>query len=293
MKQSFLLFALWSVLYPLHAEDPAFPRTEIIGPIADGSPSPPAAKPTLPNFEVERTIVRRVRVKESPELPGLPPVEGTINVTLQMVKDPQLPEPPPPLPPLPADDPAVRARIAEFQENHQMAEFAFVSATVFNHSRTFLRFYPAGKAAREFAVWSNIDFNSFSGFSSYQVKDADGAITAYSLIMGVGPSGRGREGIPPIAAALPDLASGGPAYVVTEGDTSDAKEMRAIDGMHELYRVEGARMEAAYHARLAAFELRKAFLLAHPPSPKDVTIHFWKRNIAPAAPSDDEGKQEQ
>jgi hypothetical protein len=51
--------------------------------------------------------------------------------------------------------------------------------------------------------------------------------------------------------------------------------------MHDLYRVEGARMAAACQARAIAYEARKAYLLANPPVPKDVTIRFWKR-VAPS-----------
>ena len=42
-------------------------------------------------------------------------------------------------------------------------------------------------------------------------------------------------------------------------------------------------MEAAYHARVKARAERKAYLLANPPKPNDVTISFWKRNARPTA----------
>lgn len=293
MKTSVILLVLWSLSPPLWAEDAETEKPKISGPVADGTPSQPAAKPTLPAFEIEHTTLRRLRVEENSELPGLPSVKGTITVKLLQVKEPHLPDPPLPLPPLPVDDPAVQARMAEARQNHHDSRYAFVSATVHDHSRTFLRIYPGGKAGNGFSAWSNVDFNHFSGFASYQVKNADGTVTDYSLIMAVGPSGNGSEKIAPIGAALPDLADGGPAYTVTEGGTSDDEGMQIIDGMHELYRVEGNRMKAAYHARIAAYEERKAYLLANPPTPKDVTIHFWKRSAPATTQSNNEEGQGQ
>jgi len=55
--------------------------------------------------------------------------------------------------------------------------------------------------------------------------------------------------------------------------------MDLLQGMHDLYRNEGPRMEAAYQARIKAHEERKAYLLANPPKPEDVTIQFWDRNL--------------
>lgn len=218
---------------------------------------------------------------------GLPPVKGTINVTVQLVKDPKLVDPPPPLPALPPDDPAVLARMAELHENYQGTELVFVSATVYDHSRTLLRCYPSGGASREIAAWSNLDFNCFSGFATYQVKGADGEVRQYGLMMGIGNDDTGREAAllakhdmsykAPEIPELPDRASGGPAFVVTEGDTSNKESMAVIAGMHDLYRVEGVRMEEAYQARIKAADERRAYLLANPPVPQDVTIQFWDR----------------
>ena len=50
-----------------------------------------------------------------------------------------------------------------------------------------------------------------------------------------------------------------------------------MGGMHDLYRTEGPRMVAAYDARMKAEEERRAYLIAHPPKPKDVTVYFWNR----------------
>jgi hypothetical protein len=264
-------------------------ETKITGNISDGKPGLPAPKPEPIPFEIKSSITKRVHVVESPEMPGLPAPEGDINITVQLVKDPGLVDPPPPLPALPPDDPAVLARMAKFSAKYRGTELVFVSATVYDHSRTYLRCYPSGGGDRkEICGWSNLDFNHFCGFATYQVKGADGETRQYGLIMGIGnenPQHRaellakhGREYIAPENPNLPDLATGGPAFIVTEADPADPEAMELLQGMHDLYKVEGARMEVAYHARLKTYEERKAFLLVNPPKPKDVTIQFWKRD---------------
>ena len=262
-------------------------EVEIPGNISDGTPSPPVPKPGPIEFEVVRSHTKRVHVVESPEMPGLPAPEGDINITVQLVKDPGLPDPPPPLPALPPDDPAVLARMAEFSAKYQETQLAFVSATVYDHSRTLLRCYPSGGAKREITLWSNLDFNHFCGFATFQVKGSDGETRQYGLMMGIGNENtqqrakflaeHDREYVAPAIPKLPDLSETGPAFVVTEGDISDREAMELIQGMHNLYKAEGTRMEAAYHARIKAYEERKAYLLANPPKPKDVTVQFWKR----------------
>ena len=62
--------------------------------------------------------------------------------------------------------------------------------------------------------------------------------------------------------------------------------MEIITGLHELYKVEGPRMKAAYEAREKARIEREAYLRANPPQPQDITIHIWKREtpVRPSAP---------
>lgn len=93
-------------------------------------PSEPAPKPEPIDFKVLASRTQRMKVTEAPEMAGLPPIKGTINVTVQMVKDPGLPDPPPPLPALPPDDPLVIARMKELRENYHGPELVFLSATV-------------------------------------------------------------------------------------------------------------------------------------------------------------------
>ena len=268
---------------PPAAEPPPLLGTGIPGPIADGTPAVLAPLPEPLQFTVKRTHTSRRQVTEAPELPGLPPVKGTINVTVQLVEDPGLPDPPLPLLAPPMEEPAATDGPAELSEPGPDSQLIFVSATVYDHTRTYVRCgFGNGK---EIGGWSNIDFNHFCGVGTYQVKGNDGKLRQYSLMMAVGDeqtTGNSDELTP--APALPVLATSGPAFVVTEGDTTDKESMDLFQGMHDLYRVEGARMAAACQAREIAYEARRAYLLANPPVPKDVTIRFWKRDRSDKTP---------
>lgn len=265
---------------------------EIPAPISDGTPATPAPEPEPLEFTVKSSRTQRMDVTKAPEMADLPPIKGTINVTVQMVEDPGLPDPPPPLPALPPDDPAVLVRMQELRKHYRSTKLVFLSATVYDRSRTLLRIYPNGKVEGAVAAWSNLDFNHFAGFSTFRVKTADGSFQEYGLLMGIGNNytkwtrerlaQKGREYVEPKIPPLPDLAIGGPAFAVTEGD-ADSEAMDTLEQVHDLYRVEGARMAEAFIARVKARAKRKAWLLANPPVPKDVTIRFWERNRASSA----------
>lgn len=262
------------------------PEVSIPGEISDGKPSPPAPPPVLPDFKVKSTVAREMDVVEAPPMAGLPPVEGTITTTVHLVEDPRLPDPPPPLPPVAPDDPAVLTRLAEMAENYRQTQLVFVSATVYDHSRTHLRCYPSGAAKKEISAWSNLDFNHFGGFGTFEAKDADGTIRQYYLLMGIGNETianaveRARilaeHGIDSQPPAIPELPDDKPAYVI-EDTEPDPAAVQLIEDLHLLYRKEGTRMAAAYAARVEAEKQRREYLLANPPKPKDVTMHFWQR----------------
>ena len=251
--------------------------TGIPGGIADGTPAVPAPPKPLPPFNAKSTVVRLIDVVEAPPMSGLPPVTGTITQTVHMVEDPGLADPPPP--PLitpPMEEAAATDGSVELSEPCPDFQLIFVSATVYDHARTYLRCGFGN--GQEIAGWSNIDFNHFCGVGTYQVKGSDGTLRQYSLFMCVGDEetdGTGNELTP--APALPALEKCGPAFVITEGDATDKESMDMFQGMHDLYRVEGARMAAAHEARRIADRQRRTFLLAHPPKPDNVTVLFWQR----------------
>jgi hypothetical protein len=270
-----------------HAEEIAQRwEVEIPVPISDGTPLQPAPKPRSIDFEVLTSRTKRMSVLEASEMPDLPPIKGVISVTVQLVADPGLPDPPLLLPALPPDDLAVLARIEELRKKSRGTEFVFLSATVYDHSRTFLRIYPNGNVENEISAWSNIDFNHFSGFSTFRVKGSDGTFRDFGLLMGISNSDshrirkrlakNGHDYHEPEIPRLPDLAISGPSFVVAEGQI-DSEAMDTLSQVHDLYRKEGVRMGKAFHAREEAYAARLAYLLANPPSPDDIMIRFWKR----------------
>lgn len=285
-----ILLAGW---FPLSGQENPIPQWNVAipDPLSEGKPSVPAPKPEPIPFEVLSSRTERMQVTEAPEMPDLPPVKGTINVTVQMVKDPGLPDPPPPLPALPPEDPAVIARMQELREHYQGTKYVFLSATVYDHSRTFLRIYPNGKREGETSAWSNLDFNHFSGFSTFRVTAVDGTFHDVGFLKGLGNTStlrqnkqvaqKGNTGPWPDMPALPDLSFGGPTFTVTAG-AQNGDVMETLSLLHELYRKEGVRMEAAFHAREKAYAERHAFLLAHPPVPEDIVIRFWQRDQSSA-----------
>ncbi len=88
-------------------------------------PLPPAPQPEPIDFKVLTSRTQRMEVTEAPEMTGLPPIKGTINVTVQRVADPGLAGPPAPLPVLPPSDPLVIARLKQLRESYRGAELVF------------------------------------------------------------------------------------------------------------------------------------------------------------------------
>ena len=267
-------------------------EVEIPQPIADGTHSTPTEKPAPINFEIISSRTTVMDVVKAPEMEDLPPITGRINVTVQMVEDPGLAEPLEPLPVLEPQDPAVVARMEELQEKYRGTSLVFLSASVYDHKRTLLRIHTHPGQNGEVTAWSNLNFNHFSGFSTYRVKDGvDGTLHDFGILMGLGNEDTERlaelstrsdwQYDSPEIPEFHDLAEVGPAFVVTKGEEG-SPAMDILEQLHDLYRKEGAKMEAAYHAREKARAERKAYLLENPPKPSDVTVRFWNRNPAPS-----------
>jgi hypothetical protein len=255
-------------------------------PVSEEVQVEPSPQPAPIDFSVVSSRTTQMEVTKAPEMADLPMIEGTINVTVQMVADPNLPEPPPPLPASPPDDPAVIARLEELRQNYRGTELLFVSATVYDNHRTLLRIYPNGGVSEMVTAWSNLNFNHFSGVSRYQVKQQDGSLKDVSLLMAIGNMNTSRvrqmaetRGIDFELPAIPellDLSIAGPLFQLAEGG-AESRAMDALEQVHDLYRKEGERIERECRTRERARAERKAFLLANPPKPEDVTIRFWNR----------------
>lgn len=260
-------------------------------PSRTADPDPVPAHPVeKPDFQVESTQVKLLDVVESPPMQGLPPVEGTIRITTHTVADPGLPDPPTPLPPLPITDPQVVERLAEMSAKYKETRILFLSATVYDHKRTLLRCHPNGATSKEITAWSNLDFNQFCGFGNFEAEGADGEVRKYALLMAISNENSewrqkllATKGIEYDAPEIPILPDDKPAFVIETADP-DPEGVTLLEDLHALYRAEGARMAAACTARQKAYEDQKAYFLANPPKPKDVTVHFWKRSKPATTP---------
>ena len=252
----------------------------ISGPISDGSFAQPAPKSEPLDLKVLTSHTKRGYVTEAPEIPDLPPVEGMINVTVQRVQDPGLSAPPsPPQIATPInEDSELMQQMGELQETGGDTFPIMLSATVYDHSRSLLTLSPNGTTGDQITAWSNVDFNHYSAFSTFRVTEANGAEREFALFMGIGnEEAVAPDGDQPEIPRLPDLAVGGPSFSVIEGDPQ-GEAMKILTQLHDLYRKDGRRMEAAFHASEKAYAERKAFLLANPPKPKDIVIRFMEKD---------------
>ena len=264
----------------------------IPAPVPEESTAVPLAPVVKPDFRVVGTRTKSLYVVEPPPMPGLPPVEGAITLIFQSVADPGLPEPPAPV--VIAEDPASQERFAEAFELRRETRFAFVSATVYDRSRTRITCHSNVGHGEAVTAWSNIDFNHMAGLGNFEATRSDGEVRSYYFLMGIGNESTGQRGVRrdrrdrratendgyvvPVIPALPD---GAPAFVIVTENPHPAT-VGLIEDIHALYRTEGKRLARDAAAREKAYQERKAGLLANPPKPKDVTVRFWKRDKSAA-----------
>lgn len=85
--------------------------------------------------------------------------------------------------------------------------------------------------------------------------------------------------IPP----LPDLAIKGPYYTVYKGAADNEEVMEFLEAIHDLYAAEKVKLIAAHTERLKNRKtqaLKDIELRKNPPPKPDITINFWKRDVA-------------
>lgn len=287
MKFLPIQLALLGGLLPVHGQEEVPLKWDVQLPPPIVQRETPAKEPTHePEFSILTSRTKRVHVKEAAEMSDLPPIEGTINLTIQKVADPGLADPPPPLPPLPPTDPAVLARLQDLRQHYRVTQLAFVSASVYDGKRTLLKIYPNGQADSEVVAWSNLNFMYFCGNGGYRLNYPDGTYQDYALLLAVGPvsienairapARTGRKDLIPQIPELPDVETAGPRFVLMKGDR-EGHAMEVLEQLHDLFQVSGETLKTQYFAREQARAERKAYLLANPPKPEDVTVRVWKR----------------
>jgi hypothetical protein len=243
------------------------------------TPSVQVTEQEPPSFQVRSSVTKReLRVEPAP-LPDMQAVSKIVNVTVEVVDDPQL------IVKKAETEPRVSRPLTEEQRarwNAQRRKFINInlSATVYDHQWTFLRWYPDGNRAPAMTAWSNIDFNLFQGLNRFMIAEQE-FILLFLAIENVDTEKRklaaqrwGKVYQAPIFPNIPLTET--PQLIVTQGDATDTEAMGPVTAMHEIYREDSARLHTAYAARLKAQAEREAWLRANPPQPQDVLIRVWK-----------------
>jgi len=208
---------------------------------------------------------------------------GGRTVTIREIKPIDRP-PPPPLPEPTAfeADPAFAESVVEYHETHPGNELLFMGATVYRSKdsppRTLVRYWPQiGRESVSF--WSSADFALIAG----GIKPfADSAGETHHLIMGWGnveieqlSNLRATAGIEYEAPEIPEFPAG-PATFKILGGTASTESLIRIQSLHDLFNNNLAELTTAYQGREQARLNREAYLKAHPPQPKDITLNFWR-----------------
>jgi hypothetical protein len=74
---------------------------------------------------------------------------------------------------------------------------------------------------------------------------------------------------------MPTLPDGKATYEIV-GNQPAAEELVPIQSLHDLYNSEFERLKTAYEGRERARIAHEVYLKAHPPQPKDFTLHYWR-----------------
>jgi hypothetical protein len=240
----FLTPILLAPLITAHAQQ----EPSLLSDPPDGSETPvPKVRAVFKPCVVEETTVTR---------------QGGRDIIVQrLALDPNDPIKPV-VPESPAAIPFDPAAAADFPDAPP-AYLLFLSATVYPGPHTFLSWthqFPDG-TRREFSGWSNIDFNHFTGISTFLGTDGE----QHSYMMAVGTEEVAAE-------KAPEFPTEAPAFI-PDGDIPTVA-LVAIDSLHKIYAKDSAKLAYAYAGRERARLAKEAELLANPPQPKDLIIRY-------------------
>lgn len=243
----------------------------ILGTIPDGTPPLPAEP--KPEYKVAKSDVLGTTIHE----------QGGRTITIQQIKPIDLPPPPPPAEPATAEqDSEFSQRVADYREAHPKNELLFLGATVFRSKdsppRTLVRWWPQGGKGT-ITFWSSADFALIAGgIQSFQ----DTAGDTHSMLMGWGNVDIDRmsdiyaaKGIEYDAPDMPAFPAGKATFEFV-GNQPAADELGVIQSLHDVYNSNLAELKTAYEGREQARIERDAYLKAHPPQPKDITLNYWR-----------------
>jgi hypothetical protein len=277
--------------------------------LADSSP-PATPEDGLPEFEVLESRTERVLREEPAPLPDMKPVRKVVDVTVDVVKDPKIPEPQEPAPTV--VDPEKAAALRVLMAARPRPVFLNLSAVVYDHECTLLRWRVMGTQGTqgtqrkrviqgtqvpqvpqgiEYEAWSNIDWELLCGHGRLTHNGVEYNLFASLFLYDTAGLQRravrlGTPYVPPQIPGLPPDET--PAFVVTKGDAADAAATAPITALHEYFTAHRAELVAALDARKEAQRQREAELRANPPEPEDVTVKFWQRENQVTRPTPSE-----
>ena len=180
----------------------------LVGPLNDGTPPPP--QPPLDTGPVRE--IKEFQLREgTASLCRVPsPRRGMIQAASEAPRTSAFPI-------------DLTTRRLLMQERYRRLRLVFVSATVYDHRWSFVRWRANGAGNRNFAAWSNVDFNHFTGIGGFDLSGL-----RFSFFMPVTNQdtvrlkarmeAAGGQYVPP---QPPDLPEWEPAFVLVEGDPTD------------------------------------------------------------------------
>lgn len=225
-------------------------------------------------FQVLRSKTETIWKSEGSPMPGVPPVEGFVTLTTEVVVPPDLPEESSPLTEVEEESARQNELIVPTRDElYQGTKLVCLSANVFENGTTSLVVYPQGEVdGKPVHAWSNINFKYFSGCGIYRVTQADGSYHDVHFLMGIGGS---PSDLPAETPVLGLLTESGPQFEVVKGN-ADSEAGSALEELHLLFAAEGEELKEEWLRREEEAAQRRAEFLANPPLPQDVTIRFWK-----------------
>lgn len=245
----------------------------LVGPINDGTPPPPPPpKPPKPLFDPGPVLETREFQTSEGTTASLHRVRSPRRGMMQRPEKVARPASGTLLSPA-----ELAARRLLLAQNRRMKRQVYVSANVYDHRWTFLRWQEVGDRSRSFTAWSNIDFNHFTGIGGYDLSGVRFSfdmpvINRDTVRLKALFEAKGRQYVPPQPPELPEWE---PAFVLVEGNPDDADGILPVKGLHDLYKIERFRLAAAFQGRERARTAREAWLKANPPQPKNPVLYHY------------------
>jgi hypothetical protein len=255
----------------------------LVGSLNDGTPPPPPPpQPPLDTGPVRE--IKEFQLREgTASLCRVPsPRRGMIQAASTAASE---------LPRTSAFPTDLTTRRLLMQERYRRQRLVVLTATVYDHRWSFVRWHANGAGNRNFAAWSNVDFNHFTGIGGFDLSGL-----RFSFFMPVTNQdtvrlkarmeAAGGQYVPP---QPPDLPPWEPAFVLVEGDPTDADGILPVKGLHDLYKIERFRLAAAFQGRERARLAQATWLKANPPSPKHYVLYHYAVQPAKIHPQRLEG----